>query len=255
MYIYRAWLQVNEQQVERVRPCGWKEEDDWFCTFLCFFTISHSTCHVSYEHEKHCTIFEYVLYIQYFYYACCHYVLHRFEKCVLKSDQLHPHLQCWATLLPIYESEPEVEPILVWLVWLGSKWIPLRFFSVLHPNAKHQWTTIWIAKAAMATLIWHWTTAIAACLSICWLCVVMTWNEASFLAVKLWCYAGLVPWCGRFWMLLKCVKPLLIEKLNGRNETDKIYLNSIWDCDCRSIYADFKLKYIPQTINMISYLP
>lgn len=63
--------------------------------------------------------------------------------------------------IPMSQPEQWVEPVAVWLVWLGGKWKPLsRFFSLPNPNAKHRRVVIWIAKAALAMLIWHWTVSI-----------------------------------------------------------------------------------------------
>lgn len=65
-------------------------------------------------------------------------------------DLLHCHLQCWVAVFPMHQPEQWVEPMLVWLVWLGGKWKPLsRFFSLSHPNAKHRREVIWIAKAEL----------------------------------------------------------------------------------------------------------
>lgn len=63
--------------------------------------------------------------------------------------------------IPMSQPEQWVEPVAVWLVWLGGKWKPLsRFFSLPNPNAKHRREVIWIAKAALAMLIWQWTVSI-----------------------------------------------------------------------------------------------
>lgn len=46
-------------------------------------------------------------------------------------DLLHRHLQCRASAFPMCQSEQWVEPMLVWLVWLGGKWKPLSSFFFL----------------------------------------------------------------------------------------------------------------------------
>lgn len=124
-------------------------------------------------------------------------------------DLLHCYLQCWAAVFPMCQPEQPVEPMLLWLVWLGGKWKPLsRFFSLSHPNAKHRREVIWIAKAALAMLIWHWTISIGDWLSTCWFCFVLScvlkWASLSTVTVSMgWCSTGWVPWCQRLVILVK----------------------------------------------------
>lgn len=119
-------------------------------------------------------------------------------------DLLHCHLQRWAAVFPMHQPEQWVEPMLVWLDWLGGKWKPLsRFFSLLHPHAKQRREVIWIAKAALAMHIWHWTISIWGCLSTCWLCFVLScvlkWVPFSTVTLLVgWCSTGWVLWCRGF---------------------------------------------------------
>lgn len=122
-------------------------------------------------------------------------------------DLLRCHLQCWAAVFSMHQPEQWVEPMLVWLVWLGGKWKPLsRFFSLPHPNAKHRREVIWIAKAALAMLIWHWTILIR--LYTCWLCFVLScvlkWASLSTVTLSVgWCSTGWVPWWSGLVILVK----------------------------------------------------
>lgn len=125
-------------------------------------------------------------------------------------DLLHCHLQCWAAVFPVRQPEQWVEPMLVWLVWLGGKWKPLSrfFFSLPHPNAKHRREVIWIAKAPPAMLIWHWTISIGGWLSTCWFCFVLScvlkWASLSAVTLSMgWCSAGRVPWRSGLVILVK----------------------------------------------------
>ncbi len=124
-------------------------------------------------------------------------------------DLLHCHLQCWAAVFSMHQPEQWVEPMLVWLVWLGGKWKPLsRFFSLPHPNAKHRREVIWIAKAALAMLIWHWTISIRVWLYTCWLCFVLScvlkWASLSTVTLSAGrCSTGWVPWWSGLVILVK----------------------------------------------------
>lgn len=124
-------------------------------------------------------------------------------------DLLHCHQQCWAAVFPMHQQEQWVEPMLVWLVWLGGKWKPLSwFFSLPHPNAKHRREVIWIAKAALAMLIWHWTISIGGWLSTCWLCFVLScvlkWASLSTVTLSVGrCSTGWVPQCSSLVILVK----------------------------------------------------
>lgn len=90
-------------------------------------------------------------------------------------DPLCCLLQCWPAVFPMHPPEQWVEPMVVWLVWLGGKWKPLSrvsFCCILMQSAGEE--AIWIAKTAPAMLIWHWTVSIGGCLSTCWLCFVFS---------------------------------------------------------------------------------
>lgn len=91
-----------------------------------------------------------------------------------RSDLLHCHLRCRAAVFPMRQPEQWVEPMLVWLVWLGGKWKPLSRFSLCCIIMQSTGEVIWIAKAALAMLIWHRTILIAGWLSTCWFCFVLS---------------------------------------------------------------------------------
>lgn len=109
--------------------------------------------------------------------------------------------------IPTRQPEQWVEPMAVWLVWLGGKWKPLsRLFSLPHPNAKHRREVIWIAKAALATLIWHWTISIGGCaFCACWFCFVLScvlkWASLSTVTPSMGRRStGWVPQCS--WLVI-----------------------------------------------------
>lgn len=86
--------------------------------------------------------------------------------------------------IPMSQPEQWVEPVAVWLVWLGGKWKPLsRFFSLPNPNAKHRREVIWIAKAALAVDSLDQRLGFFAC----WFCFVLSCvlKWASLLTVTL----------------------------------------------------------------------